>query len=118
MATLGNLAFLQTKGTQKILDALTQLLNYAVTHSNATVRFWRSGMIPHIHSDSSYMLEQRLLTHAGEHFSLLSNTADPTKCPPNGPVHVIAKILRNFMGSAAETEVGASYIDGQEAIPL
>ena len=53
LVTLGNLDSLQTKGTQKTLEALTQLLNYSATHQNSTVRFWRSGMILHIHSDGS-----------------------------------------------------------------
>ena len=118
MVALGDLASLQTKGTQKTLDALTQLLNYAATQTNANVIFLRSRMILHIHIDGSYLLAPKACSHAGGHFFFSSNTADPAKCPPNGPVHVIAKILRNVMGSAAETEVGASYINGQEDIPL
>ena len=115
LIALSNLMFLQKKGTQNNLDALTQFLNYAATHPNATVRFRRSGMILHIHSDGSYLLAPKARSCAGGHFFLSSNT---TKCPLNGPVHVIEKILRNVMGSTAETEVGDSYINGQEAIPL
>ena len=115
---LGNLVSLQTKGTQKTLDALTQLPNYIATRPNATVRFRHSCMILHIHSDGSYLLAPKARSRSGGHFSLSSNTADPAKCPPNLPVHIIAKILRYVMGSAAEIEVGTSYINGQDAIPV
>ena len=118
LVALGDPASLQTKGTQKTLDVLTQLLNYANTHCNVTVRFWRSCMILHIHSDGSYLSVPKARSRAVGHFFLSSNTSDPAKCPPNRPVHVIFKILRNVMGSAAETEVGDSYITGQESIPL
>ena len=75
-------------------------------------------MILHIHSDSSYLSAPKARSCSGGNFYLYSNTSNIAKCPPNGSVHVISKILRNVMGSAAETEVGASYINIQEAIPL
>ena len=53
LVALGDLASLQTKGTQKTLDALTQLLNYASTHPNATVCFQHRGISLHIHSEGS-----------------------------------------------------------------
>ena len=59
MVALGDLKSLLKKGTQKTIDALTQLLNYAATHPNATVYFRRSGMILHIHSDISYLSEPK-----------------------------------------------------------
>ena len=75
-------------------------------------------MILHIHSDGSYLSDPKACNHAGGHFFLSSNTSDPAKCPPNEPVHVIAKILCNVMGSVDETEAGDSYLNGQESIPL
>ena len=68
IAALGNLESLQTKGTQKTLDALTQLLNYSATHLNATVRFWCSGMILHIHSDRFYLLSPKSRSRSGVSF--------------------------------------------------
>ena len=42
----------------------------------------------------------------------------PEQCAINGPVHVISKILKFVMGSAAETEIGASYMNAQESLPI
>ena len=68
LVVLGNLSSLQTKVTQKTLDALTQLLNYSATHLNATVRFWCSGMILHIHSDRFYLLSPKSRSRSGVSF--------------------------------------------------
>ena len=33
-------------------------------------------------------------------------------------MHSISRIMSNVMGSAAEVEIGAAYINGQEAVPI
>jgi hypothetical protein len=118
LVALGDLASAQTKGTQKTLDAVTWLLNYAATHPDATIRYHASGMILHVHSDGSYLSAPKARSRAGGHFFLSDAQLDPAKCKPNGPIHITAKILRNVMASAAEAEIGASYVNGQEAIPI
>ena len=43
----------------------------------------------------------------------------PTTFPRlNGPIHSISRIMSNVMGSAAEAEIGAAYLDGREAVPI
>ena len=37
LVALGTLAAAQTKGTEKTMEATTQLLNYAATNPNATI---------------------------------------------------------------------------------
>jgi hypothetical protein len=118
LVALGDLASAQANGTQQTMEAVTWLLNYAATHPDATVCFHASDMILHIHSDGSYLSAPKARSRAGGHFFLSNNTIDPAQCKVNGPIHVTAKILRNVMGSAAEAEIGASYVNGQEAIPL
>ena len=36
----------------------------------------------------------------------------------NGPVHVVSKIIKFVMSSAAEAEIGASFIAAQEGVPI
>ena len=36
----------------------------------------------------------------------------------NGPIHVIAKIIKLVMASAAEAEICASFLAAQESIPI
>ena len=52
LVTLGTLASAQSKDTATTMNAAIQLLNYAATHPEATIRFHASDMILHIHSDA------------------------------------------------------------------
>jgi len=80
-------------------------------------------MILHNHSDGSYLSEPKARSRVGGHFFLSQNPTDPTKPPTtpprnNGPIHTTSNILRHVMASAAEAEVGALFINSQDAIPL
>jgi hypothetical protein len=54
MVAVNAIASAQSNGTEATLDACCQLLNYAATHPNATIRFTSSDMMLIIHSDASY----------------------------------------------------------------
>ena len=41
-----------------------------------------------------------------------------SSAPLNGPIHVISKITKNVMESAAEAEIGAGYINTREVLPI
>ena len=45
-------------------------------------------------------------------------TTPHNKPKPNGPVHVLAKVMTNIMSSAMEAEVGASYLAARDACPI
>jgi len=59
LVSLGTLVAVQAEGTQATVEACTQLLNYAATHPDATLRFTASDMILNIHSDASYLSESK-----------------------------------------------------------
>ena len=43
----------------------------------------------------------------------------PTTRPRlNGPIRSISRIMSNVMGLAAEAKIGATYINGQESVPI
>ena len=80
-------------------------------------------MILYIHSDGSFLSAPKARSRAGGHFFLSQHPTDPAKAPLNrprlnGPIHTTCHILRNVMSSAAEAEVGALFLNGQDAIPL
>jgi hypothetical protein len=52
LVALGTLATAKT--TLDTAQGLTQLLNYAATHPDATLKYIASDMILHVHSDASY----------------------------------------------------------------
>jgi hypothetical protein len=111
---LGTLAAAQTQGTAQTMDAAVQLLNYAATHPDAAVRFYKSDMILYIHSDASYLSEPKARSRVGGYF-YLGNYNEPADNPhPNGPIHVESRIMKNVMAAASEAEIGALFHNGQE----
>ena len=122
LVALGTLASAQTKGTHATLQALVKLLNYAASHPNAVIRYTRSGMILHIHSDASYLSETEARSRAGGFFFLSdkSNPDDKNAPPPklNGAIHIVSTIMGNVMSSATEAEVGALFHNAQDACTL
>ena len=123
LVAIGSIAATQAKATQATLDAIVHFLNYAASHPDAVIRYHASDMILHNHSDGSYLSEPKARSRVGGHFFLSQNPTDPTKPPTtpprnNGPIHTTCNILRHVMASAAEAEVGALFVNGQDAIPL
>ena len=123
LPAINDISSQQSKPTETTLKHLNQLLDYVATHPNAKIRYHASGMVLHIHSDGSYLSAPCSRSRAAGHF-FLSNwpqnikMPDPTPPPGNGPIFTVCKTLRNVMASAAETELGALFYNGQEAIPL
>ena len=123
---LGSLAAAQTKGTQATAQACAQLLDYAATHPNAKIRYYKSDMVLYVHSDASYLSEPNARSRAGGHFYLSQKREHPDKPPtkdellppPNGPLHTVCNILSNVMASAAEAETGAVFVNAQDSTPI
>jgi hypothetical protein len=121
---LGTIPAAQSNATNHTATAVVKLLNYAATNLNAVIRYKASGMTLYVHhSDASYLSEPKARSRAGGHFYLSNKPADPASAPSqqppnNGPLHTTSHILRNVMASAAESEVGALFVNSQEAIPI
>ncbi len=107
----------QTNGTQATVQALVHFLNYCATHPNAVLQYRASDMILHIHSDAAYLNETEARSRVGGHH-FLGDQASPTNQPKNGAILDIAKILKHVVSSAAEAEVGATFLNGKEAVVI
>ena len=123
LTALGSIAAQQSKGTEKTYANTLWLLNYAATHPNSKIRYTTSDIILYIQSDASYLSETRAYSRASRHYFLSDKRPDMTTPPTNRPrlnkpIHSISRIMPNMMGSASEAEIGATYINGQEAIPI
>ncbi len=70
LVTLGTIAAQQAKATTTTAKAVQQLLDYAHTHPDATIRYRASDMILRLHSDASYLSEAKARSCAGGHFYL------------------------------------------------
>ena len=123
LVALSTIASEQSTATSNMAKKITQLLNDLATNPDVTIRYTRSDMVLWVHSDASYLSCPKARIRAGGmHF--LSNKPpsphDPANFEPtlNGIVYVVCKILRNIMASAAEAELGALFLNCQEAVPI
>ena len=103
--------------------AITHFLDYAATNPSAIIQYKASDIILHIDSDESYLSEPRARSRTGGHYYLSSLPTDPKKTPnlpppANGPIHTEWRIFKHVVVSAAESEVGGLFHNGQTAVPL
>eukprot|EP00978_Attheya_sp_CCMP212_P002629 scaffold5358_cov62-Attheya_sp.AAC.1 len=116
---LGSIA--SAKKSEDTAIAITQLLNYAATNPDATVRYIASDMCLKIHSDASYLSEPKARSRAGGHFFLSSHQLNPpsaTSIPPprNGAIHTLCQIMKVVLASATEAELGAAFFAAKDGV--
>jgi len=110
---LNELCIAATKGTKQTGEALEYFLNYCASNQSAEIIFRASEMILTIDSDAAYQVAPKSRSRAaGYHF--FGNKDGKLF---NGPIFILAKIIKNVMASAAEAETGGLYMNAQEAIP-
>ena len=112
---LSEIASQQAKPTVRTMERVDQLLDYMHTHPNAKIRFRASDMFLNIHSDASYLTAANARSRAGGYFFLgsLPKDGDPIKL--NGNVMITCAILKLVAASAAKAELGALFLNAQEA---
>ena len=118
LVALSTVASKQSQGTQAVAEAMSQILDYCATHPDATIRYKSSDMILAIHSDASYLSVTKARSRAGGHFFLTNKKTNDGFYKNNGAILSNATIIKNVMSSAAEAEVGATYNNAREAIPI
>ena len=123
LTTLGEIATQQSAPTNKILAAVAMLLDYAALNPDTRIWYTASGTQLYNHSSALYLSVAKVKSCAGSFYFLSDKPIDliqPTtiRPPHNGPLYVLCKILRNVMGSAAESETTAAYLNAQEAVPM
>jgi len=72
-------------------------------------------MILNIHSDASYLSTPKARSRAGGYFFLRSIPQDAEPIIINGAIHVTCTILKLVAASATEAELGALFLNAQEA---
>ncbi len=70
-------------------------------------------MILAVHSNASYLSKQKSRSRAGGHFYFSSNVPYPSN---NGAIENITKVIDAVVSLAAEAELGALFINAQEAV--
>jgi hypothetical protein len=99
------LASEQSNATEVTANKIIKLLNYCNTHPETKIRYHASDMIIHIHSDASYLSENKVKSRKGGFF-YMGNTTKNDKKLKNGAIVIISKVLKHVRSSAAEAEIG------------
>ena len=97
------------------MQRVRQLLDYMHTNPNAIIRFYASDMILNVHSDASYLSAGKGRSRAGGYFFLGSLPVDNEPIQLNGNIAITCAILKLVAASAAEAELGALFLNTQEA---
>ena len=124
LVAIATLASAQANATEATMTAAVQLLNYAATHPNATIRFSASDMILHVVSDASYLSASEARSRLGGYFFMSHQlqrsppTPDDPLPPFNGPVLVNSSIIQPVCSSAAEAEFAALFHNAKDACML
>jgi hypothetical protein len=116
---LSCLASAQAHGTKATVAQMVHFLNYCASHPESQIRYVASDMVLHIHSDASYLTEPGARSRSGGHFFFSDRPTSHLRSPLlNGPILSQAKIIQAVMSSAAEAEIGATFLNCKEAVPI
>ena len=96
-------------GTEATEKAVRHFLDYAHSNPDGEIIFRASDMILQVDSDAAYLVAPKARSRAGGYHFL--GNKDHTMF--NGPIHILAKIIKNVMGSAMESEIAAMFMNGQ-----
>jgi len=123
LTALGTLATQQAKSTHSTMEAITKILNYCATHSDATIHYTASDMVLWMHSDASYLMAPKGRSQAAGYCFLSTHpttplTATDTPPPNNGAVHVLCQIMKQVVASVAEAELGTLFLNAQAIHPI
>ncbi len=85
------------------------------THPDAIIQYRASDMILNVYSDASYLSAPKARSPVGGYFFLgsLPRNGDPIRL--NGAIQITCTILKLVAALAAEAELGAPFLNAQEA---
>jgi hypothetical protein len=114
LTALSTLGSQQTQATEQTVKNTKHLLDYLATHPDARIRYHASDMILNVHSDASYLSETKARSRASGHYFLgwLPKPNEPIRL--NGAIFDLCVILKLIAASAAESELGALFLNTQQ----
>jgi hypothetical protein len=115
LMALSDIASQQNKPMEATMKRVNQFLDYMATNPIATIQYRASDMILNLPSDASYLSAAQARSRAGGYFFLGSTPIDNKPIKLNGAIHVQCTILKLVAASAAEAELGALFLNAQEA---
>ena len=114
MHTLNEINIEANKATEKTKAAVKHFLDYIATNPEAKIIYRASDMQLQVDSDAAYLVEPKARSRAGG-YHFLGNLDGKLF---NGPIFILAKVIKAVMSSAAESECGSLYMNARETIPF
>ncbi len=115
LMALSNITPQQSVPTKNNKKRVEQFLDYMLTHPDAVISYRASDMVLNVHSNASYLSAPHAQSHAGGYFLLGSLPIEGNPIKLNGVIHITCTILKLVDASAAKAEVGALFLNAQEA---
>ena len=109
---LNELCIEASTASKETKEALRIFLDYLATHPEAEIIYQASDMQLQINYDAAYLVNKNARSRAGGYHFL--GNLDGTLF--NGPIYILAKIIRAVMASAAKAECGSLFTNAQNAI--
>ncbi len=109
------IALQQAAPTENTMEHVNHFLDYMWTHPDAIIGYCASDMILNVHSDASYLSAPKACSRVGGYFFLGSIPQDRDPMKLNGAIHITCPILKLVAASVAEAELGALFLNAQEA---
>ena len=100
-----------TEETQKDLE---NFLDYVATHPEAQIIYRVSDMQLEVDCDAAYLVAPKARSRAAGYHYLGNHDGNLF----NGPIYVLAKVIKAVMSSAAEVENKLLFLNGGEAVPF
>ena len=118
LPALAQIAQQQAQPTQRTLKKCKQLMDYAATYNNASIRYYASDMILEVDSDASYLVLPKARSRYAGYFRMLDKHDAPNRRQHNGAILIECKTIRHVVTSAAEAETKGVFQNAKLAIAL
>jgi hypothetical protein len=115
LMALSKIASQQAAPTENTMEHVNQFLDYMWTHPDAVIWYPDSNMILNANSDALYLSAPKACSRAGGYYFLISIPQDGDLIELNGAIHITCTILMLVAAFAAEAELGALFLNAQEA---
>jgi hypothetical protein len=99
LTALRSIAACQANSTTAVAESCQQPFDYVATHPNASICYKAFDMILAVHTDASYLSEQKGKSHASAHFYLTNHNNKEF----NGAIPTLSSIIKHVMSSASKT---------------
>ena len=114
MQALNELSIEASQATKETQEALEIFMDYLATNPDAKIIFRASDMQLFIDSDAAYLVHPKARSRAGG-YRYLGNIDGKLF---NGPIYILAKVIKAVMASVADVECGSLYINASDAVPF